>query len=50
MRNNADNSMRSKGDRFETVGSGTVEEVAEFIRRDREIWARMVKELNIEAE
>jgi hypothetical protein len=42
--------QRAKGDVYTTVGAGSPEEVAELIRKDRELWARMVRELKIEPE
>ncbi len=42
--------QRSSGDTYSTVGNGTPEEVGEFIRRDRELWRRITRELKIEPE
>ncbi|MSQ50976.1 MAG: hypothetical protein EXR28_03705 [Betaproteobacteria bacterium] len=39
-----------KGDTYFTVGSGSVEEVGEFIRRDRELWGQITRTLKIEPE
>ena len=39
-----------KGDTYFTVGSGSVEEVGEFIRRDRDLWGQITRTLNIEPE
>ncbi len=43
-------SPASKGDSFSTTPNGTTEEAAELIRKDRELWARMVRELKIQPE
>ena len=42
--------QRSAGDTYTTVGSGSPEEVADFVRRDRELWSRITRELKIEPE
>ena len=39
-----------KGDAYFTVGSGSAEEVAEFIRKDRELWGQITRTLRIEPE
>ena len=39
-----------KTDAYFTVGSGSVEEVAEFIRKDRDLWAQITRILKIEPE
>jgi tripartite-type tricarboxylate transporter receptor subunit TctC len=39
-----------KGDTYFTVGSGSPEEVGEFIRKDRDLWGQITKTLKIEPE
>lgn len=39
-----------KGDVYFTTGSGSVEEVGEFVRRDRDLWGQITRTLKIEPE
>ena len=42
--------QRGTAEGYSTVGSGSPEDVADFIRRDRELWAKITRELKIEPE